>query len=75
MADDPAHPPGPVHSRGPVHSPRPCPICRRPSSARNHPFCTPRCADVDLHRWLVGSYAVPAEEEDPPSADDSDAAG
>jgi endogenous inhibitor of DNA gyrase (YacG/DUF329 family) len=64
MADDPARPPGALHS------PRPCPICRRPSSARNHPFCTPRCAEVDLHRWLVGSYAIPAEEEDAPGEDD-----
>ena len=29
------------------------------------PFCSKRCADIDLHRWLSGVYAIPAEEEDP----------
>lgn len=28
------------------------------------PFCSKRCADVDLHRWLTGSYAIPAQEDD-----------
>lgn len=41
-----------------------CPICRKPRSAEYRPFCSRRCADVDLQRWLVGAYAVPAEEED-----------
>jgi uncharacterized protein len=46
---------------------RPCPICGKPSAERFRPFCSRRCADVDLHRWLSGSYAVPVtadEEED-----------
>jgi hypothetical protein len=46
------------------HVPRPCPICARPSTPESRPFCSKRCADVDLQRWLTGSYAVPAEEED-----------
>jgi len=44
-----------------------CPICGKPQSAQFRPFCTRRCRDVDLHRWLSGVYAVPvreAEDED-----------
>jgi uncharacterized protein len=49
-----------------------CPICGKPSVERYRPFCSRRCADVDLNRWLTGVYAVPAaadEENDdlPPS--------
>lgn len=43
---------------------RPCPICQKLSVERFRPFCSRRCADVDLNRWLTGSYAIPAEEED-----------
>ncbi|MGJ4971510.1 MULTISPECIES: DNA gyrase inhibitor YacG [unclassified Bradyrhizobium] len=41
-----------------------CPICRRPAAAAVRPFCSPRCRDVDLHRWLSGSYVIPATEGD-----------
>ena len=41
-----------------------CPICRRPSSERYRPFCSRRCADVDLSRWLRGTYAIPDTNED-----------
>ena len=44
-----------------------CAICGKPQVERFRPFCSRRCADVDLHRWLSGSYAIPAtpdEEED-----------
>ena len=37
----------------------PCPICGKPRSERYDPFCSKRCADVDLHRWLKGSYVIP----------------
>ncbi len=40
----------------------PCPICRRPSTEAYSPFCSKRCADVDLGRWFTGAYSVPAEE-------------
>jgi endogenous inhibitor of DNA gyrase (YacG/DUF329 family) len=46
-------------------APRPtprCPICGRASQPTTRPFCSPRCAQVDLGRWLTGSYAIPAEE-------------
>jgi uncharacterized protein len=39
-----------------------CPICRKPSVPAYRPFCSRRCADVDLGRWLTGSYAIPTEE-------------
>jgi endogenous inhibitor of DNA gyrase (YacG/DUF329 family) len=43
-----------------------CPICGKEAEAKYRPFCSRRCADVDLGRWLKGSYAIPAEaaEED-----------
>lgn len=41
-----------------------CPICDKPVDPRFRPFCSRRCADVDLNRWLSGAYAVPAAEED-----------
>jgi uncharacterized protein len=52
---------------------RPCPICRKPSAQATHPFCSARCAQVDLGRWMQGSYAIPAEDDNPPPTDDSEA--
>jgi len=51
-----------------------CPICGKPVDAAYRPFCSRRCADVDLQRWLTGGYAVPAEEPDEglPDADTED---
>lgn len=43
---------------------RPCPICGKPSVQRYKPFCSARCADIDLGRWLKGSYVVPGEPLD-----------
>ncbi len=48
--------------------PRPCPICRKPATYASRPFCSKRCANVDLSRWLKGSYRIPAEEEPDPEA-------
>jgi uncharacterized protein len=41
---------------------RKCPICSQPTQLRYKPFCSKRCADVDLNRWLTGKYAIPVEE-------------
>ncbi|HSF65085.1 MAG TPA: DNA gyrase inhibitor YacG [Paracoccaceae bacterium] len=41
-----------------------CPICQRPADPKYRPFCSRRCADVDLGRWLTGSYAIPVPPED-----------
>ncbi|MGY3449790.1 DNA gyrase inhibitor YacG [Bradyrhizobium sp. USDA 4353] len=43
---------------------RRCPICNRPAAEASRPFCSPRCRDVDLNRWLSGSYVIPATEGD-----------
>lgn len=49
-----------------------CPICRKPGHADYRPFCSKRCADVDLGRWLTDGYAIPGEPvEIDPEADDS----
>lgn len=45
-----------------------CPVCKEPAATEYKPFCSKRCADVDLHRWLSGGYAIPAVE----SEDDHD---
>lgn len=50
-------------------NPLQCPICDKEATAEYAPFCSKRCADVDLHRWLTGQYAIPAQE------DESDGAG
>ncbi|UWQ13574.1 DNA gyrase inhibitor YacG [Aliiroseovarius sp. M344] len=39
-----------------------CPICEKKTDPKYRPFCSRRCADVDLGRWLNGSYAVPSED-------------
>ena len=41
-----------------------CPICRKPSGKTYRPFCSRRCADIDLGRWMTGRYAIPSEEAD-----------
>jgi uncharacterized protein len=41
---------------------RKCPICNQASQLSYKPFCSKRCADVDLNRWLKGSYAIPVTE-------------
>ena len=38
-----------------------CPICGQPSTAEYRPFCSRRCADVDLGRWFGGNYRIPGE--------------
>ena len=49
-----------------------CAICGKPVVPEFHPFCSARCKQVDLNRWLTESYRVPArvvddEEEDVPA--------
>ena len=52
----------------------PCPICGKPRAEAYRPFCSKRCADVDLQRWLTGRYAIPVQEEDD-TPDEPDEAG
>lgn len=60
----------PARAAGPC--PRPCPVCGRPAEARYRPFCSRRCADIDLGRWLTGAYVLPGE---PAGTGDAPAAG
>lgn len=39
-----------------------CPICGKPAEAKFQPFCSKRCADIDLGRWLKEGYRVPTDE-------------
>jgi Uncharacterized protein conserved in bacteria len=57
----------------PANSNKPCPICGKPPVEKFKPFCSARCADVDLNRWLGGVYAVPTDERtDAPDRRDDD---
>ena len=46
----------------PLRPARKCPICGKPSVRAFYPFDSKRCADIDLGKWLSGSYAIPAVE-------------
>ncbi|MGE0653724.1 MAG: DNA gyrase inhibitor YacG [Alphaproteobacteria bacterium] len=48
--------------RGDRRGGRNCPICGAPAVAAFRPFCSRRCADIDLGRWLKEGYRVPTEE-------------
>jgi endogenous inhibitor of DNA gyrase (YacG/DUF329 family) len=41
-----------------------CPICGKPASGPTLPFCSPRCRDVDLNRWLSGRYVIPGKDDE-----------
>lgn len=41
-----------------------CPICGKETVKEFRPFCSRRCADIDLGRWLTGGYAIPVSDED-----------
>ncbi|HEX4298092.1 MAG TPA: DNA gyrase inhibitor YacG [Devosia sp.] len=67
---------------GPQKPARKCPICGKPSAGEFSPFCSARCQDVDLNRWLSNRYVIPSDEpaaaEDgngPPPDDAGDDAG
>lgn len=48
-----------------------CPICKKPTVAAYRPFCSRRCADIDLAHWLRGDYVIPGEKLSPDApADD-----
>ncbi|MGC2855319.1 DNA gyrase inhibitor YacG [Novispirillum sp. DQ9] len=49
-----------------------CPICGEATHARYRPFCSKRCADVDLHRWLGGVYRMPTQEVPDPDLLDAE---
>jgi endogenous inhibitor of DNA gyrase (YacG/DUF329 family) len=63
----PAEPPDAAGNAGPPA--KPCPECGKPANPATLPFCSPRCRDVDLNRWLSGSYVIPGKDTDPEDAD------
>ncbi len=51
-----------------------CPICSKPSDPAYRPFCSRRCSEVDLQRWLTGRYVLSGDgendQEQPTNPDD-----
>jgi endogenous inhibitor of DNA gyrase (YacG/DUF329 family) len=68
----PAKPPeragGPKDGGGKT-PPKPCPVCGKPADPARLPFCSSRCRDVDLNRWLSGSYVIPGRDTDAEDAE------
>jgi uncharacterized protein len=56
----------------PLRPPRACPVCGKPSSRAVYPFCSKRCAEIDLHRWLSGGYAIPGAKVEPDEGEPSE---
>lgn len=55
----------------PLRPKRPCPECGKPSARDPFPFCSTRCKDIDLNRWLKGAYVITArDDEEETNADD-----
>jgi len=46
----------------PLRPRRPCPECGKPSARETYPFCSKRCKDIDLNRWLSGAYVLPGRD-------------
>jgi hypothetical protein len=49
-----------------------CPICGKPAVEEFRPFCSKRCADIDLNRWLSGTYVIPAADDSGDDDEDAD---
>ena len=64
MPADPPKPAAPAKGAA-----KKCPICGKPAVEASKPFCSERCRDVDLNRWLSGSYVVPGRPEADEDAD------
>ena len=60
----------PTAKVAPLRKARPCPECGRPSVREHYPFCSSRCRDIDLNRWLSGSYAIPVADDETKAGDD-----
>ncbi|MEK1931488.1 MAG: DNA gyrase inhibitor YacG [Pararhizobium sp.] len=54
----------------PLRKTVPCPECKRPSHREHYPFCSDRCRNVDLNRWLKGSYAIPVADDESKANDE-----
>jgi endogenous inhibitor of DNA gyrase (YacG/DUF329 family) len=47
-----------------AHAKPSCPVCGKPAQTRFRPFCSARCAEVDLGRWFTGQYRIPGRDDD-----------
>ncbi|MGF7163131.1 hypothetical protein FHS85_004789 [Rhodoligotrophos appendicifer] len=54
---------------------RGCAVCGKTTVQKYHPFCSARCADVDLHRWLSGHYRIPGSAVDLEETDGAEGVG
>lgn len=52
------------HVKKPAGPLKTCPICGKPQAQATRPFCSSRCRDVDLNRWLKGSYVIPGRDDE-----------
>ena len=52
------------HVKKPAAPLKTCPICGKPQAQATRPFCSSRCRDVDLNRWLKGSYVIPGRDDE-----------
>jgi len=59
----------------PLRPARKCLICGKDTARAYYPFCSKRCTDIDLNRWLSGAYVIPAREDDEDAGGDSDRDG
>lgn len=57
-------------SHGPRHGR--CPICKEPGTERYRPFCSKRCANIDLARWLGEGYVIEGGNSDADADEDGD---
>jgi endogenous inhibitor of DNA gyrase (YacG/DUF329 family) len=48
----------------PLRPKRPCPECGKPSARETYPFCSARCKDIDLNRWLKGAYVIQGRDDE-----------
>jgi len=62
MPPDPPEEAGGAKDTGGKPPPKPCPECGKPANPATLPFCSSRCRDVDLNRWLSGRYVIPGRE-------------
>ena len=53
---------------------KPCPICGKPPSTADAPFCSRGCKDRDLLKWLGGGYAIPGPRADTDGLDSDESA-
>jgi hypothetical protein len=54
----------PKNARAAKRAAKRCPVCGKPANEATLPFCSPRCRDVDLNRWLSGSYVILARDDE-----------